>query len=96
MFLAFPLNGRPDWRRPPVITLLLIALNCIIYFGPEQFDQNAARKAATYYAQSELPRNRAAALCGLSEVDLSGSAHRVRRAPDGGETVRMGAPCDGA
>jgi membrane associated rhomboid family serine protease len=56
MFLAFPLNGRPDWRRPPVITLLLIALNCIIYFGPEQFDQIAARKAATYYAQSELPR----------------------------------------
>src|SRR5882724_138803 len=56
MFLAFPLNDRPDWRRPPVITLLLIALNFIIYFGPERYDQSAARSAATFYVQSDLPR----------------------------------------
>jgi hypothetical protein len=56
MFIAFPLNSRPDWRRPPVITILMIVLNCIIYFGPEQFDENTAKKAAAFYVQSDLPR----------------------------------------
>jgi membrane associated rhomboid family serine protease len=56
MFLAFPLNNRPDWRRPPLVTILLIVVNCIVYFGPERYDQNTAQKAAAYYIQSDLPR----------------------------------------
>jgi membrane associated rhomboid family serine protease len=56
MFMAFPLNGRPDWRRPPVITILLILINCIIYFGPQRYDETVARKAAAFYVQSDLPR----------------------------------------
>ena len=56
MFIAFPLNSRPDWRRPPVITILLIVINCIVYFGPERYDENAAKKATAYYVQSDLPR----------------------------------------
>jgi len=56
MFLAFPLNSRPDWRRPPVVTILLIVVNFIIYFGPERYDENVAKKAAAFYVQSDLPR----------------------------------------
>jgi membrane associated rhomboid family serine protease len=56
MFLVFPLNSRPNWRRPPVITILLILINCFVYFGPESYDEMVARKAVTFYVQSDLPR----------------------------------------
>jgi membrane associated rhomboid family serine protease len=56
MFLVFPLNSRPDWRHPPVITILLILINCIVYFGPETYDETVAKKAAAFYVESDLPR----------------------------------------
>ncbi|HWU84694.1 MAG TPA: rhomboid family intramembrane serine protease [Rhodocyclaceae bacterium] len=55
MFLVFPLNGKPDWRRPPWCTLLLIVINCIVYFGPQRADQARAEAAADYYLRSDLP-----------------------------------------
>jgi membrane associated rhomboid family serine protease len=56
MFLAFPLNGKPDWRNPPWLTILLIVVNCIIYFGPQGTEQDAMRAAVDYYSRSELPK----------------------------------------
>ena len=31
--LIIPVSRRPDWRNPPVITLLLIVVNVLIHFG---------------------------------------------------------------
>ncbi|WP_051378960.1 rhomboid family intramembrane serine protease [Derxia gummosa] len=61
MLLVFPLEHKPDWRRPPVMTLLLILLNCLIWFGPQRADEKAEEKAAQHYFESglaaiELPR----------------------------------------
>ncbi|MDE2598952.1 MAG: rhomboid family intramembrane serine protease [Rhodocyclaceae bacterium] len=55
MFLAFPLNDKPDWRRPPVFTLLIILINCIVFFGPQRADETREEKAAGFYQKSDLP-----------------------------------------
>lgn len=55
MFFAFPLNSRPDWRNPPLATLLLILVNCIVFFGPQRWDAAALDKALAYYVDSDLP-----------------------------------------
>ena len=60
MFII-PVSRRPDWRKPPVITLLLIVVNCLIYFGLQSGDDKRQAKALDYYASSslrnvELPR----------------------------------------
>ncbi|OQA34439.1 MAG: Rhomboid family protein [Betaproteobacteria bacterium ADurb.Bin341] len=57
MFFAIPLNNKPDWRNPPLITLLLVLINFIVYFGPQRIEENAWEKAADFYAASNiLPR----------------------------------------
>ena len=55
MFFAFPLNDKPNWRKPPWATLLLIAVNLLIFFGPQSWDRAALEKAARFYFQSDLP-----------------------------------------
>lgn len=93
MFLAFPLNDRPDWRKPPVVTLLLIALNCLIYFGPQYFDERAARSAAVFYAQSDLPRIElprfSAYLKQVDHDDLAEYVERLTRAKRYGTALRL-------
>jgi len=59
--LIIPVGRRPDWRHPPLVTLLLILLNCLIYFGLQSGDQKRDAAAFRYYAGStlhtiELPR----------------------------------------
>lgn len=54
MFFAFPLNNKPDWRNPPVLTLLLILINVIIFFGPQRSEEKAWERAAQFYRESRL------------------------------------------
>jgi membrane associated rhomboid family serine protease len=55
MFII-PVGNRVNWKRPPVITLLLILINCFVFFifqaGDERNDVNASR----YYFSSDLPK----------------------------------------
>ena len=53
--LIIPVSRRPDWRHPPLVTLLLILLNCLIYFGLQGGDEKRAGAAYRYYASSALP-----------------------------------------
>ena len=55
MFFAFPLDSKPDWRRPPLLTILLIVVNCAIFFGPQRWEEQAMEKALVYYVDSQLP-----------------------------------------
>jgi membrane associated rhomboid family serine protease len=55
VFVAFPLNNKPNWRNPPWATILLIVVNCLIYFGPQGSEQSAWNAAAAFYAKSDLP-----------------------------------------
>lgn len=61
MFFAFPLNSKPDWRNPPWVTILLIVVNCLVFFGPQYSDSRRDETALAAYAGSglaavELPR----------------------------------------
>ena len=52
--MFIPLDRKIDWAHPPVVTLLLIALN-IALFGVVQYDDaRATEQAFNYYADSEL------------------------------------------
>lgn len=59
--IIVPISRSPDWRRPPLVTLLLILVNCLIFFGLQSGDSKREAKALDYYASSilaevELPR----------------------------------------
>jgi membrane associated rhomboid family serine protease len=59
--IIIPVSRRPDWRKPPVVTLLLILVNVLVFFGLQSDDREHVREAYRYYAKSilvktELPR----------------------------------------
>lgn len=56
MFLAFPLNDKPDWRNPPWMTMLIILVNVVVFCGPQTMDDSAGEKAARFYVGSQLPQ----------------------------------------
>jgi membrane associated rhomboid family serine protease len=55
VFYAIPLENKPSWRNPPWLTVLLILVNMIVFWGPQRSEENAQERAAHYYAQSVLP-----------------------------------------
>lgn len=79
--MFIPLDRKIDWAHPPVLTLLLIALN-VVFFGVFQYDDShAEREAFGYYAASELPDvelpRYAAWLRSRGEVDLPSDPDRL-------------------
>jgi membrane associated rhomboid family serine protease len=54
MFII-PVGNRVNWKRPPVVTLLLILVNCFVFFFLQSGDESQERKAAEYYFSSDLP-----------------------------------------
>ena len=54
MFIAVPLETKPSWRSPPWMTLLLIALNRLVFFGWQLPEERAVNKAAAAYAKTPL------------------------------------------
>ena len=55
MFYAIPLENKPSWRNPPWLTVLLILVNMVVFWGPQRSEDNARERAAHYYTQSVLP-----------------------------------------
>lgn len=53
--LIVPVSRRPDWRNPPLITLALIVINCLIFFGWQSGDDVKMEKAYRFFAESTLP-----------------------------------------
>jgi membrane associated rhomboid family serine protease len=54
MFII-PVGNRVDWKRPPVATLFLILINCLVFFVLQSGDERAESKATQYYLTSDLP-----------------------------------------
>jgi len=59
--LIIPLEGKLSWRHPPVITLLVIAMNCLVFFAFQSGDDRRYMQAFEFYFDSglaamELPR----------------------------------------
>ncbi|HEY5995316.1 MAG TPA: rhomboid family intramembrane serine protease [Gallionellaceae bacterium] len=55
MFII-PVGNRVDWKRPPVITLLLILVNCFVFFFLQSGEDRQEQKAEEYYFSSDLPK----------------------------------------
>jgi membrane associated rhomboid family serine protease len=53
MFL--PLDRKPDWRHPPIVTLLLILANLMCFFVWQINDGQYEHEAVNYYFSSDLP-----------------------------------------
>ncbi|HEB56950.1 MAG TPA: rhomboid family intramembrane serine protease [Gammaproteobacteria bacterium] len=59
--MFIPLDRKPDWRSPPVITLLLICINILVFNFLQGQDQLREEDAFRYYfssglAELEIPR----------------------------------------
>lgn len=59
--MFIPLDRKPDWRTPPVITLLLISINILVFVFLQGQDQVREDDAFRYYfssglAELEIPR----------------------------------------
>ena len=52
--IIFPVLAKSLRRKPPVITLMLIALNGAIYWGVTQRDATIIQSAVTYYQETHL------------------------------------------
>lgn len=55
MFLAIPLENKPSWQSPPWMTVLLIVLNCLVFWVWQGGEERAAGRAAKAYAYTSLP-----------------------------------------
>ncbi|WPG36530.1 rhomboid family intramembrane serine protease [Variovorax sp. EBFNA2] len=55
MFYAIPLENKPSWHNPPWMTVLLILLNMIVFWGPQRSEDNGRERAAQFYMQGVLP-----------------------------------------
>lgn len=55
MLLLLPFDRRVDWKRPPLITIALILINCFIYFVLQAPDNAKLTAAYRYYHDSDLP-----------------------------------------
>ena len=55
MFYAIPLESRPSWRNPPWVTVLLILVNMLVFWGPQRAEEQAQERAAQFYLQGSLP-----------------------------------------
>ena len=56
MFIAIPLETKPSWRSPPWMTLLLIAINCWVFFAWQVPEERGVQRAAERYLHTRLPQ----------------------------------------
>lgn len=57
--LIIPFDKKLEWQNPPIITLILIAVNVLIYFSFQLHDDEKMLEASHYYYRS-----------GLAEIEL--------------------------
>jgi len=55
MFIAIPLENKPSWQSPPWMTVLLIAINCLVFWVWQGGEERAAERASKTYAHTALP-----------------------------------------
>lgn len=53
--LILPLPRAPDWRKPPVMTMLLILICSLVFFVIQGRDDAYSQAAWTFYLKSSLP-----------------------------------------
>lgn len=74
--LLLPLPARPDWRRPPVVTLGIIAICTVILLLFQFGDAPREMAAAKYYAHSVLPEKEIPAY--LADLERRGKKEELK------------------
>jgi membrane associated rhomboid family serine protease len=54
--MIVPITGRLSWRNPPLVTIALIVINTLVFFGLQANDQAYIREAWQHYIESGLVR----------------------------------------
>lgn len=54
MLLLLPLDKRLDWKKPPLVTIFLILINCFIFYALQSGDDEIHQKATQFYFKSNL------------------------------------------
>ena len=52
--LIVPISGKIGWKNPPLVTLGLLIINCLVYFLLQTGDDQARMAAETFYLESGL------------------------------------------
>ncbi len=52
--LIIPLTGKISWRNPPIITICIILINCIVFFFFQFGEKEIFYEAKEFYFESEL------------------------------------------
>ena len=52
--IIIPAEQSLNWRNPPIATLMLIILNCLVFFAYQSGDDERYVEAASYYVESGL------------------------------------------
>lgn len=80
MFL--PLDKKPDWHHPPVVTLILVLANVLLFYTWQSNDERYDREAFEYYIDSGLMQTELKAYLAdkgqperLSKRDLEHGSH---------------------
>jgi hypothetical protein len=59
--MLIPFDRKIDWSHPPVVTLLLVLINIIIFFGWQSGDTERIGTAFEYYLESGLAEQESSA-----------------------------------
>ena len=54
--LIIPLTGKISKQNPPIVTILLILINCFVFFIFQWGDDEKSRKAFEFYMESGLAK----------------------------------------
>ena len=65
--LVVPRPGSMSWKNPPVVTLLLILINCFVFFVWQAHEGRYYQEAQEYYVDSGLDRLETEAYCRFLE-----------------------------
>jgi hypothetical protein len=83
MFFAIPLANKPTWHAPPWMTVLIIVINMLVYWGWQAPEERAVERSAEHYA-----------LSGLAELEVPHYIHhleqQVQQAPGHPARTRRG------
>ena len=52
--LLVPISGKIGWKNPPVVTLALVVINCLVFFLFQTGDDKARMAAEQFYLESGL------------------------------------------
>ncbi|ACL05409.1 Rhomboid family protein [Desulfatibacillum aliphaticivorans] len=52
--LVIPIEGKISWQNPPIVTILLIVINCFVFFGLQSGDDAIEANAFDFYFDSGL------------------------------------------